>query len=69
MTIRVTARILDRDAPEGQRARARILAHQPKAQLYIDFPDFLLIRLEPEAASLNGGFGKAYELTRADLLA
>jgi heme iron utilization protein len=69
MTVRVGARVLDRASPEGTRARARILAHQPKTQLYIDFPDFLLLRLEPEAASLNGGFGKAYELSRADLIA
>lgn len=67
-TLFVTARRLDRDSPEGRRARARFLARQPKASLYADFPDFGFVALDPIRASLNGGFGKAYELTRADLL-
>lgn len=40
----------------------------PKAQLYYDFADFRLMRLSPLAAFLNGGFGKAYRLTAADLI-
>lgn len=43
------------------------LAAQPKAQLYIGFEDFHLVRLVAEHAVLNGGFGKAYRLSAAVL--
>jgi len=43
------------------------LATQPKAQLYIGFADFHLVRLDITSAQLNGGFGKAYRLTASDL--
>jgi heme iron utilization protein len=62
------AAIVDREGPDGPRVRRRFLARQPKAQLYVDFPDFLFIRINIRSASLNGGFGKAYELTTEDLL-
>lgn len=44
------------------RARARFLARHPKAQLYVDFPDFSFWRLEVRAAHLNGGFARAADL-------
>jgi putative heme iron utilization protein len=50
------------------RIAARYLAHQPKAKLYAGLGDFRFVRLEPISASLNGGFGKAFALTAADLL-
>lgn len=40
----------------------------PKARLYFDFADFHLVRLEPQSALLNGGYGKAFKLSRAQLL-
>jgi putative heme iron utilization protein len=40
----------------------------PKSKLYAGFADFSYFRLEPSAASLNGGFGKAYTLSRQQLL-
>lgn len=55
------------DDPERPHLRARFLRRHPKASLYVDFPDFLFLRLVPVAASLNGGFGRAYALTRGDL--
>lgn len=61
------AGIVERDSALGERVRRRFLARQPKAQLYIDFPDFLFVRIDLSGASLNGGFGKAYELSKADL--
>jgi putative heme iron utilization protein len=67
VTLYTRARKLDRDSVEGRRVRARYLARQPKAALYADFGDFAFFRLEIERASLNGGFGKAYELTAGDL--
>jgi heme oxygenase (biliverdin-IX-beta and delta-forming) len=61
------ARILDRQSEEAARVRARYLARHPKAALYADFGDFSFFRLEIERASLNGGFGKAYELGANDM--
>lgn len=43
------------------------LAALPKAQLYYNFTDFLMFRLDPQSIDLNGGFGKAYRLTSDDL--
>lgn len=45
----------------------RYLSRQPKAQLYIGFSDFHIVRLEPTGGHLNAGFGKAYRLTADDL--
>jgi putative heme iron utilization protein len=63
------AQLLQPGTPEHARAERRYLSRNPKAKLYAGLGDFRLFRLEPDRASLNGGFGKAYELTRADLLA
>jgi hypothetical protein len=49
-------------------ARARYLAHHPKAGLYAGFADFGFWRLTPEGALFNGGFGRAYRLARGDLV-
>jgi putative heme iron utilization protein len=43
------------------------LKKHPKAKLYIDFGDFAFWRMNVERANLNGGFGKAFALTAADL--
>lgn len=64
LTIAVSAAFTDK----GDTA-AEYLVHQPKAQLYIGFADFHLVRLTPLSADLNGGFGKAYRLTPEDLAA
>jgi putative heme iron utilization protein len=49
-------------------ARMRFLARQPKASLYIDFPDFALWRLDLSSAHLNGGFARAARFEAAELL-
>lgn len=67
LSLTAHARFLDRPSSEHEAARARFLAAQPKAKLYIDFADFRLVRLEVTGALLNGGFGKAWRLTPADL--
>lgn len=43
------------------------LAQHPKARLYAGFADFAFVLFGVERAMLNGGFGKAYRLTAADL--
>lgn len=60
---------LERGTPEQRRAERRYLNRQPKAKLYAGFGDFAFFRLVVERASLNGGFGKAYQLDRSDLVA
>ena len=59
---------LEPDTPERVRAERRYLNRNPKAKLYVGLGDFSFFRLEIERASLNGGFGKAYLLTRDDVV-
>lgn len=47
--------------------RKHYLLSHPKAKLYIDFTDFNFVLFEIIDARLNGGFGKAFRLTAADL--
>ena len=54
---------IDRALEEHPILREYWLRAHPKAALYIDFGDFSFWRIEVSRASLNGGFGKAYELT------
>jgi putative heme iron utilization protein len=58
---------VEKGSDTHQRLRKRYLARHPKAELYVDFGDFSFFRLELQRASLNGGFGRAFELTRQDL--
>ncbi len=62
------AEILDPVDPRTHEARERYLAAHPKAQIYIDLPDFSFFELLIERASLNGGFGKAYAFSGDELL-
>ncbi|TAN00621.1 MAG: HugZ family protein [Rhizobiaceae bacterium] len=62
------AKRLERGSPEQRRAERRYLNRNPKAKLYAGFPDFSLLRLEIEHASLNGGFAKAYHLENTEIL-
>jgi putative heme iron utilization protein len=48
--------------------RRRYLAAQPAAELFVDFPDFLLVRLKLEAIHLVAGFGRISDLAPADVL-
>ena len=69
LSLDVRAEFVPRDAPDHAQLRTRWLSLQPKARLYVDFADFGFVRLVPESAALNGGFGRAYLLTPADLMA
>jgi putative heme iron utilization protein len=66
--LRCRARRLERGQAEQQRAERRYLNRHPKARLYAGFADFAIFALDIDRASLNGGFGKAYQLTRDDLV-
>jgi hypothetical protein len=56
------------DGEERANLRARYLMRHPKSQLYVDFPDFAFWQVTVERVSLNGGFGRAYAPTPADLV-
>lgn len=68
ITLICRAVVLEKGTPDHARAERRYLNKNPKARLYVGLGDFRLFRLEPERASLNGGFGRAYALTRQDLM-
>jgi putative heme iron utilization protein len=68
LSLACTAHEIARGSADEQRVGARYLSHQPKAELYAGLGDFRYFRLAPESAALNGGFGRAYALSPADLL-
>ncbi len=67
LTLQCTAEMIEKTHAEFQDLRDHFLTQRPKSKLYIDFPDFLLIRFHPTEAHLNAGFGKAFKLTPQDL--
>ena len=67
LTVTATARFIDRAAADHAALRAHYLASHPKSKLYADFADFSFVAFAPISAALNGGFGKAYDLTPDDL--
>ncbi|WP_256753180.1 HugZ family protein [Mesorhizobium sp. Mes31] len=69
LTLVCQAARLERGSNAHARAERRYLNRNPKASLYVGLGDFSIFRLEPRHASLNGGFGKAYQLDRSSLLA
>ena len=69
ITLDVEAEAITRDSARDARLRGRFLRRHPKAALYAGFPDFLFFALHIQSASLNGGFGRAYQLGPTDLLA
>lgn len=68
ITLHCTAELIDRASPNYSRVKQRYLNHNPKAALYADLGDFVFFRLNTESGSLNGGFGKAFNLTHDDLI-
>lgn len=63
------AKFVDNQTRAHQVLAAHYLQSHPKAKLYIGFTDFFFVRFMPDAGYLNGGFGKAFHLTAADLVA
>lgn len=68
LTVQCEAEKIERDSTRHGQLRGRFLRRHPKAQLYVDFPDFAFFRLSPLRASLNGGFGRAYVLEGNELI-
>ncbi len=67
LTLAAKARFIDRATPNHARLREHYLASHPKSKLYADFADFSFVVFDATGAALNGGFGKAYDLTASDL--
>ena len=63
VTLYGVASPVERGTADHADLRTAWLAAHPKAALYVDFGDFRFWRIAIARASLNGGFGKAYELT------
>jgi putative heme iron utilization protein len=68
LTLAAEAERVEPDTESHSHLRDRFLRRHPKSQLYVDFPDFSFFRLVPKWASLNGGFGKAYNIFATDLI-
>lgn len=68
ITVGCAAERVEADSESDSRIRVRFLRRHPKARLYAGFPDFSFVRLVPKWASLNGGFGRAYEISGDELL-
>lgn len=67
LTLLAHAAFVARESPEHAALRADWLQRHPKARIYADLADFAFARLAPTGAHLNGGFGRAFVLTPADL--
>ena len=60
LTLRCRAEELPRGSDADLAARAFWRGAHPKSQLYIDLPDFAVMRLVPERVNFVAGFGRAY---------
>lgn len=69
LTLRAEAHVVPRSNEGHAQIRQSYLERTPKAGLYVDFGDFHFVRFDPRGAFLNGGFGKAYQLTEGELVA
>lgn len=67
LMVQARAEFVAADDPARTAMRDQWLAAHPKAKLYVDFADFAFVRLVPQIALLNAGFGKAFRLTAEDL--
>ena len=67
LTLQAQARMIARDDPEFDALQNGWLLSHPKSRLYIGFGDFLFARFQISHGFLNGGFGKAFNLTAGDL--
>lgn len=67
LTLQAKARFLRHGAAGYTEMAAHWLRDHPKSRLYIGFADFSFVLFDVHAAYLNGGFGRAFVMTPADL--
>lgn len=65
LTLRCRAEELVHGSEADLSARSHWLEAHPKAKLYIDLPDFAVMRLVPERVNFVAGFGRAYVMDGA----
>lgn len=65
LTLRCRAEELVHGSEADLYARSHWLEAHPKAKLYIDLPDFAVMRLVPERVNFVAGFGRAYVMDGA----
>ena len=58
---------VDNQSREHQELARHYLGSHPRSKLYIGFADFSFVRFDLRLGNLNGGFGKAFNLTPGDL--
>lgn len=68
LSLSATAHACAPDGPACAAARQAYLARFADAEPLFEFADFSLFLLEPQSARLVGGFGKAWSLTRDQVL-
>ncbi len=69
LTLQCRAAFVAQNTPAHMTLRNRYLDQRPKARQYIDFGDFRFVTFHIVEGFLNGGFGKAYTLAKADIIA
>ena len=62
ITLQCRAALIEVDGSIGADARARYLEKHPRAEIYVNLPDFRFFRLAVLKARFNAGFGRAYEI-------
>ncbi|CUH77282.1 heme utilization protein HutZ [Tritonibacter multivorans] len=67
LTLQGRAEILPNNTNAHTEMAAHYLRDHPKAKLYVGFGDFHFLKITVTGAFLNGGFGKAFHLSPADL--
>ncbi|MEZ5675913.1 MAG: pyridoxamine 5'-phosphate oxidase family protein [Thalassovita sp.] len=67
LTVQASATALPRNSPEHVEMAAHYLRDHPKSKLYLSLGDFGFTLFTPTRAYLNGGFGRAFILSPADL--
>lgn len=67
LTLQASARFTGKGDAGHDALAAHYLRDHPKAKLYIGFSDFAFALFSVQAGHLNGGFGKAFHLTAADM--
>jgi hypothetical protein len=68
LTLQCRGAFVAHNTPAHSALRTRYLDQRPKARLYIDFTDFRFVTFDIVEGFLNGGFGKAYTLAKADII-
>lgn len=67
LSLTVRASFLSAKSEDHRALRDRWLSAHPKAKLYVDFADFAFVSLTVTDGLLNGGFGRAFQLTPSDM--